>query len=122
MYTDSSDPTTIEKAQKVFNQVVYNIKQNNEELDEQFIIDTLNWAHENNLMKTFDMYRYLTDEEYKKNMIKYNHLIKGTFNVLHMMETIPHYKEIMQCLKVIAVSKKSLSIKNRLINQLVTKE
>ena len=122
MYTDSSDDKALTKAQQVFQKVVQNIKQNNQELDEQFIVDELNWAHEKNLMGTFDVYRYLTDEEYKKDMIRYNHLIKGTLNVLHMMETIPHYKEIMECLKVIAVSKKSLSIKNRLINQLISKE
>jgi hypothetical protein len=38
-------------------------------------------------------------------MIEYNHIIKGTLNVLDMMEEIPHYKEIINCLKSLVVSK-----------------
>ena len=52
-------------------------------------------------------------------MINYNHIIKGTLNVLDMMEEIPHYKEIINCLKALAVSKQTLSSKSRLINKLI---
>jgi len=52
-------------------------------------------------------------------MIEYNHIIKGTLNVLDMMEEIPHYKEILNCLKALAVSKNTLASKSRLINKLI---
>jgi hypothetical protein len=52
-------------------------------------------------------------------MIEYNHIIKGTLNVLDMMEEIPHYKEIISCLKSLVVSKQTLSSKSRLINKLM---
>ena len=52
-------------------------------------------------------------------MIEYNHIIKGTLNVLDMMEEIPHYKEIINCLKSLVVSKQTLSSKSRLINKLM---
>ena len=53
-------------------------------------------------------------------MIEYNHIIKGTVNVLHMMEEIPHYKAILECLKTLAVAKRNLSAKSRLISQLIS--
>jgi hypothetical protein len=61
----------------------------------------------------------LTDDQYKREMIEYNHIIKGTLNVLDMMEEIPHYKEILNCLKSLAVAKQNLSSKSRLINKLI---
>jgi hypothetical protein len=76
-------------------------------------------AHERDLIGTFDVYKYLTDMQYRKYMIEYYHIIKGTLNVLDMMEEIPHYKEIINCLKAVAVSKQTLSSKSRLINTLI---
>jgi hypothetical protein len=32
-------------------------------------------AHEKNLINNFDIYKYLTDEEYKRDMIEYNRIL-----------------------------------------------
>ena len=119
MFTDSTNPEVIEKTQKYFNRVVSNILDNNSSLSEEDVRKALIAANDKGLLRTFDMYRYLTDEQYKKDMIKYNHIIKGTLNVLDMMEEIPHYKEIISCLKSLVVSKQTLSSKSRLINKLM---
>lgn len=119
MFTDSEDPKKITKAQEEFNNTVTRIVDNNPALSREFVEQQLIKAHEKNLIGTFDIYRYLTDEQYKQDMIEYNHIIKGTLNVLDMMEEIPHYKEILNCLKSLAVSKHTLAAKSRLINKLI---
>lgn len=119
MFTDSQDPKAIEKAKKYFDRVVDNIIDNNEMLSRDVVEQKLKEANEKGLIGTFDIYRYLTDNQYRKDMIEYNHIIKGTLNVLDMMEEIPHYKEIINCLKALAVSKQTLASKSRLINKLI---
>lgn len=119
MFTDSEKLDKIDKARKHFDRVVKNIMENNSALPQDVIEQALITAHEKGLMKTFDVYRYLTDKQYRRDMIDYNHIIKGTLNVLDMMEEIPHYKTILECLKSLAVSKQSLSSKSRLINTLM---
>lgn len=119
MFTDSTDQSVLEKTQKYFDNVISNILDNNSSLSREEVETALIAANEKGLLGTFDMYRYLTDQEYKKDMIEYNHIIKGTLNVLDMMEEIPHYKEIINCLKSLVVSKQTLSSKSRLINKLM---
>lgn len=119
MFTDSEDPQKIEKAKEYFNKVVDNILDNNPALPRELVEQKLIEANEHNLIGNFDIYRYLTDDQYKREMIEYNHIIKGTLNVLDMMEEIPHYKEILNCLKSLAVAKQNLSSKSRLINKLI---
>lgn len=119
MFTDSKDPKVLEKTQKYFDKVVEKILDNNSQLDRDQVVEALKQAHEKDLIGTFDIYRYLTDVQYRQDMIDYNHIIKGTLNVLHMMEEIPHYKETIECLKALAVSKHALSSKSRLITKLL---
>lgn len=121
MFTDSKDPKVIEKTKRYFDRVVTNIQNNNQQLTRDEVEQALITAHEKGLIGTFDIYKYLTDEQYKQDMIEYNHIIKGTLNVLDMMEQIPHYKEIIRSLKALAVSKQSLASKSRLINKLLQK-
>lgn len=119
MFTDSDDPKKIEKARRNFDKVVNSILENNPMLARDMVEQALITANEKGLIGTFDIYRYLTDMQYRKDMIEYNHIIKGTLNVLDMMEEIPHYKEIINCLKALAVSKQTLASKSRLINTLI---
>ena len=119
MFTDSDDPKKIEKARRNFDKVVDSILENNSMLTRDMVEQTLITANEKGLIGTFDMYRYLTDTQYRKDMIEYNHIIKGTLNVLDMMEEIPHYKEIINCLKALAVAKQTLASKSRLITTLI---
>lgn len=119
MFTDSDDPKKIEKARRNFDKVVNAILENNSMLSRDMVEQALITANEKGLIGTFDIYRYLTDMQYRKDMIEYNHIIKGTLNVLDMMEEIPHYKEIINCLKALAVAKQTLASKSRLITTLI---
>ena len=119
IFTDSTDAKTVAKTESNFNKVVNNIYANNASLSKVEIARALNEAHDKGLIGTFDVYRYLTDKQYRQDMINYNHIIKGTLNVLDMMEEIPHYKQIINCLTTLAVSRTALSSKNRLLTQLM---
>lgn len=119
LFTESDDPNKIDEAREYRQQVISAIIENNPVLTEVQVEEALRKAYEKDLIGTFDVYRYLTDMEYRRDMIDYVHIIKGTLNVLDMMEEIPHYKEIINCLKALAVSKQNLSSKSRLINKLI---
>lgn len=119
IFTDSEDPKIIEKTRRNFDKVVNAILENNFGLSKDMVEQALVTANEKDLIGTFDIYRYLTDMQYRTDMIEYNHIIKGTLNVLDMMEEIPHYKEIINCLKALSVSKQTLSSKSRLITKLI---
>lgn len=121
MFTNSNDLKIIEKTRRNFDKVVDSILENNTMLTRDMVEQALITANEKGLIGTFDVYRYLTDMQYRTDMIEYNHIIKGTLNVLDMMEEIPHYKEIINCLKALAVSKQTLSSKSRLITTLIKK-
>ena len=119
IFTESEDEEDLETAARNFDRVVKNILENNAGLSEEAVVNALNKAHEKGLIGTFDIYRYLTDMQYRQDMIEYNHIIKGTLNVLDMMEEIPHYKQIINCLTTLAVSRTALSSKNRLLTKLM---
>ena len=119
IFTESEDEKALETAARNFDRVVSNILENNAGLSEEAVVNALNKAHEKGLIGTFDIYRYLTDMQYRQDMIEYNHVIKGTLNVLDMMEEIPHYKQIINCLTTLAVSRTALSSKNRLLTKLM---
>lgn len=120
MFTNSKDPKIQKKAEKYFEEVINNICEESK-LDLDFVKTALINAHKQDLIQNFDIYKYLTDDDYKQNMIDYYDVIKGSINGLHMMEVIPHYKEILNCFKVYVVSKNNLSSKSRFINELLKK-
>ena len=119
IFTESTDAKAIAKADRYFERAVNNIIANNSELTYEEVSAALKQAHQKGLIGTFDIYRYLTDMEYRKDMIEYNHIIKGTLNVLDMMEEIPHYKQIINCLEALAVSRNTLNSKNRLLTHIM---
>lgn len=115
---DDSDKKKAE-AEANFKEVVKALHANNTAIPEEEIAEALQQAYADNLIGTFDVYRYLVDETYRKKMIEYNHYIKGTLNVLDMMEQIPQYKEILNCFKGVVVAKDALASKSRLLTQLL---
>lgn len=76
-------------------------------------------AKEFDIINNFDPVKMLIDSEYRQVARDYLELIKGTVNAIDMLYEIPHYKEILECLKALVVSDKSLSMKSRLIEKLV---
>lgn len=100
--------------------VIDNILENNSLLTRDEIVAALNKAHEADIMNNFSVYKMLTDGNYKQIAKDYLHVIKGTINVIDMMDKIPHYKEILECFKSLIVSNKYLSAKSRLILELTS--
>lgn len=105
---------------KAWRNVIENITSNNSLLSEEEIRTALTEAHEAGIMNHFDVTQLLTDDEYKQKAKDYLHVIKGSINVIDMMDRIPHYKAIMECLKALVVADKSLSVKSRLIGELTS--
>lgn len=119
LFIESEDPKKLEKARRAWDRVMAAILDNNAALTYEQVEEALKKAHEKKLIGTFDIYKYLTDDQYRKDMIEYNHIIKGTLNVLDMMEEIPHYKAILESFKSFVVSKQNLASKSRLISKLI---
>jgi len=93
---------------------------NNSMLTEDEIRAALTDAHEAGIMNHFDVVKMLTDPEYKQKAKDYLHVIKGTVNAIDMMDKIPHYTEIINCLRALVIADKSLATKSRLIAELTT--
>lgn len=99
--------------------VINNLLENNPELTEDEIWDTLEMAYNEGIMNKFDVYRMLTEEDYKNKVKEYVHVIKGTANVIDMMDKIPHYNEIMKLFRSLLVGDNAMSLKSRMINSIV---
>lgn len=119
IFTTSEDMKKQIKARRKLDRVINNIVDNNPSFSREEVEQALRVAYDKGLIGTFDVYKYLTNETYRKDMIEYNHYIKGTLNVLHMMEEIPHYKATLECFKGFVVSKDALATKSRLVNRLI---
>lgn len=81
--------------------------------------DILNRAYKADIINNFDSIKMLTDEEYRKTATEYLNAIKGTVNILDVVEKIPHYKETMNCLKALVTSDMALSAKSRGLHALM---
>ena len=115
----SERKTSEEKIKEIANNkraALERIKSNNPTLEK--IEDRLDAAHEAGLINGFDVVEYLKNNEYRQKVKDYYGLIMGTLNVFDMMETIPHYKQIIECFKTLVVSKNTLASKSRLIANL----
>ncbi|MDY6153504.1 MAG: hypothetical protein SPI06_08825 [Terrisporobacter sp.] len=55
-------------------------------MDPEYIANELDVAHEQDLINNFDIYKYLVDDEYRKQVSDYYDIIKSTANVFEMME------------------------------------
>lgn len=99
--------------------VIETLIDNNSTLTADEVWSGLENAYNAGIMNNFDVIKMLTDPEYKQTVKDYLHIIKGTVNVIDMMDKIPHYTEIMKCLRALVLADRSLSAKSRLIAELV---
>ena len=44
----------------------------------------------------FDFFKFLENEDYRNTSIQYYNLIKGTYNILDVINEVPHYKEMIK--------------------------
>lgn len=109
----------IQEAEQAKEQLINRLHENNPTLDVDYIATQLDSAHEHDLINNFDIYKYLIDDEYKKQASDYYDIIKSTINVFEMMEQIPHYKQILQLFKSLVVANNTFASKSRLVNKLL---
>lgn len=102
-----------------WDRVISELQENNSLLDEDTIRTALTNAYEAGIMNHFDVITMLTNEDYKQVAKDYLHVLKGTVNVIDMMDVIPHYKQIMNCLRAEVVANKALASKSRMIAELM---
>ena len=109
----------IQEAEQAKEQLISRLHENNPTLDPEYIANELDIAHEQDLINNFDIYKYLVDDEYRKQASDYYDIIKSTANVFEMMEQIPHYKQILQLFKSLVVANNTFASKSRLVNKLL---
>lgn len=109
----------IQEAEQAKEQLINRLHENNPTLDVDYIATQLDIAHDQDLINNFDIYKYLVDDEYRKQASDYYDIIKGTINVFEMMEQIPHYKQILQLFKSLVVANNTFASKSRLVNKLL---
>lgn len=109
----------IQEAEQAKEQLINKLHENNPALDVDYIVSQLDIAHEQDLINNFDIYKYLVDDEYRKQASDYYDIIKSTINVFEMMEQIPHYKQILQLFKSLVVANNTFASKSRLVNKLL---
>ena len=109
----------IQEAVQAKEQLISRLHENNPTLDVDYIATQLDIAHDQDLINNFDIYKYLVDDEYRKQASDYYDIIKSTINVFEMMEQIPHYKQILQLFKSLVVANNTFASKSRLVNKLL---
>lgn len=119
LYGEAKDEMAQARQLAAWDKVITNLMENNPDLDEDTIREALDNAHEAGIMNHFDVVRMLTDDTYKQIAKDYLHVIKGTANVIDMMDKIPHYREIMSAFRTLLVADKAMAMKSRLIDQLI---
>ena len=62
----------------------------------------------------FDFTKYLSDEQYRENLINYYDKIKKTINVFAQFNYIPHFKAMFEMLGVVSIMDSEISLKSRL--------
>ena len=62
----------------------------------------------------FDFDRYLSDEQYRENLIDYYNKIKKTINVFAQFNYIPHFKSMFEMLGLVSTMDGEISLKSRL--------
>jgi hypothetical protein len=82
------------------------------------VIQRLDAAYDAGVLGNFDTTRYLNEPEYRAAAIDYYGLLMGTLNVFDMMENIPTYSTILDCMKLL-INSNNLSAKSRFINKLL---
>ena len=116
---EGSKEEEVQEAEQAKEQLISRLHENNPTLDPEYIANELDIAHEQDLINNFDIYKYLVDDEYRKQVSDYYDIIKSTANVFEMMEQIPHYKQILQLFKSLVVANNTFASKSRLVNKLL---
>lgn len=71
--------------------------------------------------KNLNVQRFLTDEEYKNNIIEIYDSAKSCLNVFALIDQIPQYKSLYKLLDVVVQADENISMKSRIYNDAYNK-
>lgn len=125
-FKDNSDKG-IEKQERIIEKIIENnpelslIAQENGNLSaEDYVKNCIQNAMdpEFDIIGNFDITEALKNRNYWNAAKEYLNCIKGTVNILDMIDHLPQYRSIMDCFRSVIVADGTLSIKSRVINKL----
>jgi hypothetical protein len=124
LFTDSTNESKLLEIEINHKILANKLIENNPNLKgkESEIRSILETAYKADIINNFDPIKMLKDPEYRQIAKDYLEIIKGTVNAIDMIYEIPHYNEILSCLRALVVSDNTLSMKSRLIEELVAND
>ena len=140
---DSDDPQGKDKKEswelKKIKQMLLNIQQNNSTLTDNEIENILYDALDADLYGNFDLYKFLNNEQvslpesrrqynsrkgdlvsYRELAASYYNLIKSSWNILDIVNRIPHYQQNIDLLNYTLQQRHLFSNKAKIVDQLVS--
>ena len=116
-YVDSNGALPeISKQNKSLLETIIDIQNNNKALDLSYIVHTLQDSIKKQIYGNFDIYKYLRNTDgYRKAAANYYNLIKATWNILDITESLPHYKVNLDLLNYSIQARGKFSVKGRLL-------
>lgn len=104
----------------VLKKIIKKIQENNPMLDEEYIVSVLQNAIDIGLYNNFDIKKYLSDENnYRQYASDYYNLIKSNWNILDIMNTIPHYRAILDLFNYTTSVRNLFSTKSNVLDTLM---
>lgn len=117
----SDDEKKQAKIVAAWKNLVERLQENNPTLTEDKIVRAFDAANEADIINNFDPVKMMNDSNYRRIAKDYLDVLKGTVNAIDMVYQIPHYAQIMNCLKLL-VTANNLAMKSRLIIKLTQNE
>lgn len=68
------------------------------------------------LVRNFDVNKYLEDSDYRRRIIKYYDKIKGSLNVFALIESAPQFRTVLDILNIVNVMDKESSVKSQIFD------
>lgn len=132
--------TSKNRVEKGLIKTIKSIQANNPELSLAEIVSILNDAVNANLYGNFDLYKFLNDEKvivpqssrtiyntrqgdlvsYRELAATYYNLIKSSWNILDMVNRIPHYKMNLDLLNYTLQQRHLFANKSKIVDQLIS--
>lgn len=122
LFTTSDTEASKAKVAANWEKVFTKIAESNPWADREHIKNVFEQAKNLGIMNNFNVIEMMSNENYKKVAKDYCDIIKGTVNIVDMMDKLPHYKEIMNCFRGLLIADKTLVTKSRLLNKLLSSE
>lgn len=106
---------------KSFNkEIIKKIQENNPMLNEDYITEILKNSVDIELYNNFDIKKYLSNENnYRQYASDYYNLIKSNWNILDIVNTIPHYSAILDLFNYTITTRNLFSTKSNILDNLM---